>query len=78
MEFHAADYITFAGLIALAVFVYTQIQGVKTSLENKIDAVASDVKAIADDVKDLQLDKAKRDGKEEGYAKAKAELAATK
>ena len=74
MDLHPADYITFAGLIALAGFIYTQIQGV----ERKIDAVAADLKAVAADVKDLQLDKAKRDGKEEGYAQAKAELQVAK
>ena len=94
--FHVADYITFAGLIALAAFVYTQIQGVKTSFSNdldrveknlvgrvdrleiKVNDVSTDLKAVAADVQILKLEKAMKDGEEKGYAKAKAELAATK
>lgn len=76
--FHISDYVTFASLIALGIFIYTQIQGVRKELSNgldrverKVDSIGGDLKDVKADVSDLKEAKAYQ----EGYAKAKAELA---
>ena len=83
--FHIADYITFTSIVALEVFTYTQIQGVKkevaggldrveTNLKVGIKEVGGDLKLVRVDIADLKLEKAKKEGEEVVYARAKAEL----